>query len=257
MTRVAALQMEAAAGDLPANLAMLEDALAQAAAGGAALLVAPELATTGYGAGEAIRALAEPLDGPTANRLAAAVEATGAALATGFALRDEGGVRNAALLLRPGDGRTAYRKRQLYGDYERALFAPGDADAPLVEIDGMRMGLLICFDAEFPEHVRALARKGAQAVLVPTALPAGSGCDFVATRVLPTRAFENQIFVAYADHAGHDGRFAYAGLSCVCAPDGADLARAGREAALLFADLDDAAYAASREANPYLGELRP
>ena len=122
--------------------------------------------------------------------------------------------------------------------------------------DGLKLGFLICYDVEFPENVRRLARAGAELVVVPTALPAEPFANFIATRVVPVRAFENQIFVAYANHAGHDSRFSYAGLSSVAAPDGACLAAAADDApALIFADLDPAAYEASRRANSYLVDL--
>ena len=74
--RIAALQMQAAAGDPAANLARIEAVAVEAAAKGASILVAPELAVTGYGAGEAILDLAEPADGPMAGRLAAIARAT-------------------------------------------------------------------------------------------------------------------------------------------------------------------------------------
>ena len=110
---------------------------------------------------------------------------------------------------------------------------------------------------EFPEHVRRLALRGAELILVPTALPASDHSAFIATRMVPVRAFENQVFVAYANHAGRDAAFAYAGLSCVCAPDGSDLARAGvAEEAVLFSDIAPERYAQCRAENPYLAERR-
>lgn len=252
--RVAVLQMEAEAGAVAANLDRLEDGLDRAAKAGAALMVAPELAVTGYGAGDAMHRLSEPVDGPSAQRLAAAAQRTGVTLVTGFAERQAGAARNVALVLAPDGGRHVYAKRQLYSEYETSIFEAGSAVPPLFTVGGMSVSVLICFDAEFPEHMRALARRGAQLVAVPTALPLEGSCDFVAGNVIPVRAFENQIFVAYADHAGHDGRFRYAGGSCVAAPDGSELARTGRDPALLVADLDDAAYEESRKANPYLQE---
>jgi predicted amidohydrolase len=93
-------------------------------------------------------------------------------------------------------------------------------------------------------------------VLVPTALPAGDHSPFIAGTIIPARAFENQVFVAYANHCGADARFAYAGLSHVAAPDGATLAQAGAAPALLIVDIDPAAYGASRADNPYLRDLR-
>src|SRR3546814_17548022 len=105
------------------------------------------------------------------------------------------------------------RKTHLYGAYERRLFTPGTPQSDLRDFDGVRLGFLICYDVEFPENVRRLARAGAELILVPTALPQGPFAAFIATSVVPVRAFENQVFVVYADHVGSDGRFAYAGLS--------------------------------------------
>jgi 5-aminopentanamidase len=105
--------------------------------------------------------------------------------------------------------------------------------------------------------VRGLALGGAELVLVPTALPESEHAAFIAERVVPVRAFENQVCVVYANHAGSDGRFVYAGRSCIAMPDGSDAARAGRhEAELILADYDPARFADSREANPYLADRR-
>ena len=94
-------------------------------------------------------------------------------------------------------------------------------------------------------------------MLVPTALPASDHAEFIARKMIPVRAFENQVFVAYVDHCGGDGRFAYAGLSGIAAPDGAMIAAAGAEGdTLLVADLDPGVYRQSVENNPYLADLR-
>ncbi len=98
---------------------------------------------------------------------------------------------------------------------------------------------------------------GAQAVLVPTALPASDHAAFIARKMIPVRAFENQIFVAYVNHCGADDRFAYAGLSGIAAPDGTMLAEAGmHDEELLIADLLPQDYAASAAENTYLTDLR-
>src|SRR3546814_16550203 len=116
---------------------------------------------------------------------------------------------------------------------------------------------LYCYDLELPEHVRRLARAGAELILGPTALPQGPFAAFIATSVVPVRAFENQVFVVYADHVGSDGRFAYAGLSRAIGPDGQSLAAAGdNQPALLFADIDPGAYPSSRKANHHLSPTR-
>jgi predicted amidohydrolase len=116
--------------------------------------------------------------------------------------------------------------------------------------------VLICYDIEFPEPARRLALAGADLVAVPTSLMAPY--DVVARTLVPARAAENQLFVAYANRVGREGDLSYVGQSCVCGPDGGDVARAGRdEEALLVADLDLDAIARAREDHSYLGERRP
>ncbi|WP_420349142.1 carbon-nitrogen hydrolase family protein [Pelagibius sp.] len=255
--RIAALQMKAAAGDVAANLTRIEAAAREAAAGGARILITPELATTGYGAGAVIGDLAEPLGGPQVKHLAAISEAHGLAIVAGFAERDGSQVFNSLALVDGAAAPIAYRKMQLYGDYERALFSPGPLQTTLCTIGELTFGFLICYDVEFPEAVRALARAGAEAVLVPTALPEGPFAGFIATSVVPVRAFENQLFIAYANHAGQDDAFTYAGLSRIVGPDGSALAAAGpNEDGVIFADTDPDAFAESRAANTYLTDLR-
>ncbi|NWJ69658.1 hypothetical protein HX744_03595 [Pseudonocardia sp. ICBG1122] len=120
--------------------------------------------------------------------------------------------------------------------------------------NGWGLGLLVCYDVEFPETVRALALAGADAVLVPTAnmLP----YDHVPRVLVPARAWENQVYVAYANWCGTEGSLTYGGLSCVAGPAGA-VVRAGRDPELLVAELDRSALAVSRRANPYLADRRP
>jgi 5-aminopentanamidase len=91
---------------------------------------------------------------------------------------------------------------------------------------------------------------------VPTALMAPY--DFMARTLVPARAAENQVFVAYANRTGAERDLAYIGQSCIVGPDGVDLARAGRdEERLLLADLDPEAITRARAAYCYLGERRP
>ena len=255
--RIAAFQMTARAGAVSENLASIAGAADEAKRRGADLLVAPELATTGYGAGEAIQDLAESADGPQVARLTQIAAQSHVALVAGFAERAGVCVYNAAVLVTPSGERIVYRKRHLYGDYEKRLFAPGGAPSPIVEICGIRLGILICYDVEFPEAVRRLAADGADLVVVPTALPESGHAAFIAERIVPVRAFENQVAVVYANHAGADGRFTYAGRSGIAMPNGSDAARAPPAgAALIVADYDPGAFAECRAANPYLADRR-
>jgi predicted amidohydrolase len=254
--RLAALQMQSAAGDQAANLARIEAAARDAANAGADMLVVPELALPGYGAGAAMAGLADPADGALVSRLGELARATGVAIVAGFAERDGADVFNCAVFADGVRPPVIYRKSHLYGPYEKGLFRAQPPETHLFEIGGIKLGMLICYDVEFPENVRRLAQAGAQAVVVPTALPMGDSGSFIARHMIAVRAFENQVFVAYVNHCGSDALFSYAGLSRIAAPDGGMLAEAGPSGeALMIADLDPTAYAASAEANTYLRDL--
>jgi predicted amidohydrolase len=255
--RVALLQMAAVAGDVPANLAAIAKGAADAAAQGADLLIAPELATVGYGADEAFRELAEPASGAQIAGLSAIARAHGIAIIAGFPEQGGAHIYNSAVFTDGVAAPVIYRKSHLYGDYERAYFTPGDPAATIALWRGLKIGLLICYDVEFPENVRRLALAGADLVAVPTALPTGPYAGFTAERMIQVRAFENQVFVAYTNLTGRDELFTYAGLSHLAAPDGTSLARASADAAgIILADIRPPDYASSRARNPYLADLR-
>jgi predicted amidohydrolase len=254
---IAAFQMRARAGDVDANLAMIRSAVVEARARGAELIVAPELATTGYGAGEAIRALAEPADGKQVAALSRTARENAIVIVAGFAERAGEAIYNSAVLLKPDGDCIVYRKCHLYGDYERDLFASGDRSPRVIDLGALRVGILICYDVEFPEAVRRLAVDGAELILVPTAQPDTPDAPFIAEKIVPVRAFENGVALVYADHCGADLRFAYAGRSCIAMPDGSDAARAPPSgAAVIVADYEPARYASCRAANPYLADRR-
>ncbi|PRD44256.1 hydrolase [Phyllobacterium phragmitis] len=254
--RAALFQMKVASGDVAANLGSIAEAAQKASGNGASLLVAPELALTGYGAGDALRDLAEPADGAQMVRLEAIAAAYGIAIVAGFAERDGAVVYNSAAYVDGKGGRTIYRKSHLFGDYERALFQPAPPATCLFEHGGMKIGMLICYDVEFPENVRRLALAGADMVVVPTALPAGPSGTFIAQKMIQVRAFENQIFVTYVNHAGADEKFTFAGMSRLAAPDGGLIVeiRDAKEH-LRFADIDPTARTATMTEYSYLRDL--
>ncbi|MFD1328999.1 carbon-nitrogen hydrolase family protein [Mycoplana ramosa] len=254
--KIAALQMQAVNGDSDANLARIAAAAKEAAARGAKLLIAPELAVSGYGAGEAFPKIAAPAEGELVERIATIARDHGLAIVTGFAEAEGDVVFNSALFTDGIGTNAVYRKSHLYGDYERQWFRPEAPTSVIVSHGGLNLGMLICYDVEFPENVRRLALAGADLVVVPTALPKGASGAFIADKMIPVRAFENQAFVAYVNHCGTDGRFSYAGLSRIAAPDGSLLAAAPAEdEALLFAEIVPSDYATSRAENSYLVDL--
>ncbi|WP_460063420.1 carbon-nitrogen hydrolase family protein [Streptomyces sp. YKOK-I1] len=254
--RTALLQSSGRPGSVVENLKVLDEAAGRAAAAGAGLLVAPELFLTGYAIGDDIARLAEPADGDSADAIAELAARHGVAVAYGYPERSGEGVYNSAQLISADGTRLAnYRKTHLFGCFEHDHFVPGERPVVQAELGGLTVGLLICYDVEFPENVRAHALAGTDLLLVPTAQM--HPFQFVAESMIPVRAFENQLYVAYVNRVGQEGEFEFVGLSTLAGPDGVARARAGRGEELVLADTDPAALAASREANPYLRDRRP
>ncbi|MER5546614.1 carbon-nitrogen hydrolase family protein [Streptomyces sp. CG4] len=254
--RTALLQSSGRPGSVVENLKVLDEAAARAAAAGAALLAAPEMFLTGYAIGDAIGRLAEPADGDWADAIAETATRHGIAIAYGYPERDGETVYNSAQLISADGTRLAnYRKTHLFGCFERDHFTPGEQPVVQAELNGLTVGLMICYDVEFPENVRAHALAGTDLLVVPTAQM--HPFQFVAESLVPVRAWENQMYVAYVNRVGQEGEFEFVGLSVLAGPDGVARARAGRAEQLVFADADPAFLAASREANPYLQDRRP
>jgi len=254
--RTALLQSSGRPGSVAENLKVLDAAAGRAAAAGAALLAAPEMFLTGYAIGDGIARLAEPADGDSADAIADIAARHGLAIAYGYPERDGGTVFNSAQLISAAGDRLAnYRKTHLFGCFERDHFTPGGQPVVQAELDGLTVGLMICYDVEFPENVRAHALAGTDLLVVPTAQM--HPFQFVAESMIPVRAFENQMYVAYVNRVGQEGEFDFVGLSTLAGPDGIARTRAGRGEDLVVADADPAFLAASREANPYLKDRRP
>ncbi|MYR26447.1 MULTISPECIES: carbon-nitrogen hydrolase family protein [unclassified Streptomyces] len=270
--RLALAQSSGTPGDVHANLDALDALAARAASSGAHLLVTPELFLSGYApehrspaetgvAGGRSEPDAPPLaalaleEAEVAAELGALARRHGLAVLAGYPERAGSATYNSALLVGPdGSPLAAYRKTHLYGPYERAVFTAGDRAVVQAELHGVRLGVLICYDVEFPENVRAHADAGTEVLLVPTALLAPY--DFVARSLVPVRAFESQLHIAYVNRTGPEGGFDFVGLSCLAAPDGTAPARAGAGPELLLAEADPALLATSRAANPYLADRR-
>ncbi|MFG2378196.1 carbon-nitrogen hydrolase family protein [Streptomyces sp. NPDC048504] len=254
--RTALLQSSGRPGSVVENLKVLDEAAGRAAAGGAGLLAVPEMFLTGYAIGDDIGRLAEPADGDSADAVAETATRHGLAIAYGYPERDGAAVYNSAQLISADGTRLAnYRKTHLFGDFERAHFTPGEQPVVQAELDGLTVGLMICYDVEFPEPVRAHALAGTDLLLVPTANM--HPFQFVAESLVPVRAWENQMYVAYINRIGQEGEFDFYGLSTLAGPDGVARTRAGRGEELLLTDVDSELLANSRAANPYLNDRRP
>ena len=167
------LQMAAHTGELAANVDRLAE-LVRKHADGAELVVAPELVTSGYDL-EVLarrgRELAEPLDGPTATRVSELATETGATLVFGMLERDGDVLYDTAVVAAPGGELVPYRKSHLYPT-ESELFAAG-TELVVASTPAGRLGMMICFEHAFPDVATTLALRGAQILVIPSAVPVG------------------------------------------------------------------------------------
>lgn len=217
------------------------------------LVVCPELFMSGYAIGKAVVNRAEPVGGPFSKRVAELARTMGTAIVYGYPERDGDRLYNSAVCLdRSGETVANHRKLILPPGFEARYFEPGNG-LTLLDLDGYRCALLVCYDAEFPEPVRAAAEAGAEIIIAPTALIDAWGS--VAFQMMPTRAFENGVWLLYANHAGVENGSRYLGASCIVAPDGSDAARAGAAEELIHAELDRENVSAAQARLPYLKDV--
>ncbi|MFD5384769.1 carbon-nitrogen hydrolase family protein [Streptomyces sp. NPDC127074] len=253
LMKISGLQTAGTPGDVDANLHELDAACRRARAEGAELLITTELFITGYDIGDAVRDLARTDLLSPAREIAAS---HGIALVLGAPEHDAGACYNSAFFIDPAGAVLArHRKNHLFGELDRRYFTPGDLPAPVIDYAGVRIAMLICYDVEFPENVRAAALAGADLVAVPTAQM--QPYEFIAEHLLRVRAWENQIYIAYVNHDGDEGALRYVGRSSIVSPSATVLDSVEHGNRLLFATVDPHTVRHARKANPYLTDLRP
>ncbi|MBB6403729.1 carbon-nitrogen hydrolase family protein [Arthrobacter sp. AZCC_0090] len=250
------LQANAVVLDVDANLETIDSAAQRAAAAGSALLLTPELFPVGY-APLRLHSEFDPAALPgIRQRLAGIARTRGIGLVYSLPApaADGGWHISATLLDAHGAVLLDYNKVHLFGGEERNAFSAAQVAPAVVDFNGIKTSLLICYDVEFPETVRAAATRGAELVLVPTAL--SKGFESVPQVLIRARALESQVNVAYANHSGHEEGCDFLGGSVIAGPDGALLAAAGNGPALLFAGIGTDTVRAAREEVPYLRDRR-
>ena len=196
--------------NVQSNLSKMKEQLYKASAVGAELLIFPELFLSGYQVpAEEMKCVAEERHGPSFQELSKTARESNIAVLYGYPEVDRSSgapiyYNSAQLIDRDGSSLVNYRKTHLWIDedgYEK-VFEAGDSFAEVTECCGVKIGVLICFDVEYPECVRALALKGAQFVCVPTAIKYKMSNKIVPASMIPCRARENGLYVAYVNPSG-------------------------------------------------------
>ncbi|WLH74944.1 carbon-nitrogen hydrolase family protein [Pseudomonas fluorescens] len=233
----------------------LERALAAIAACAAdtQLIVFPETHLMGFPSAETVADIAEPVAGPTVQAVIQAARARTISVVVGMAERDGGHFYNTTLLITPDGIALRYRKSHLWAS-DRGVFTPGDRYATCLW-NGVRVGLLICYDIEFPETARALAQLGAELLIVTN----GNMDPYGPTHrtAIMARAQENQAFALMVNRVEEgDGGLLFAGGSALVDPLGTLLFEAGREEGQFTVELDLDQLVAARKDYRYLDDQR-
>lgn len=187
---VAAVHFTPAFGALEANRAALVR-LAREAAARAAVVVLPELATTGFAlTPDEAAAWAEPPTGPTCEALGEVARATRTVIVVGLAARSDGGLRNLQLVL-DADGRLAgtYAKHHLWGA-DHGWARPGPTPGAVVDTAHGRVGLLVCHDLVYPRTVRCAARARPRLLASSSAWVSGGAEPFPSDWLLASALLE-------------------------------------------------------------------
>jgi 5-aminopentanamidase len=225
--KIAAVQIDPKIGANAENLAKILRFAHTAASAGAQLIVFPECALSGYMFNSRAEALpfAETLPGPAVEKVAAFCQENGVHLVFGLLEKDGSKCYNAAALVGPDGLIGSYRKAQMvYLGADRYL-DKGDRPYRIFDTPVGKLGLLICYDINFPEAARSLVLQGAEILVLPTNWPQGRAK--VPKFVIVTRAYENKVNLVAADRVGEERGARFLGTSKILNCWGDPLAEAG------------------------------
>ena len=264
--RVACQQIAPVVGDLEGNRQLTSDAIAEAVASGAQVVVLPELASSGYvfESVEEARSCAEPAAGQTLQSWSRAASGSGAVVVGGFCeLGDDGLLYNSAALVDATGVVAVYRKIHLW-DREKLFFEPGLECAPVVETRFGRIGVQVCYDLNFPEVARGLALAGADLIVLPTnspRFPRPEGERPIEIVLAMASAHLSHVFFAMCDRCGPERGVEWVGGSVICDEWGWILAGPpedfGPGLVIAECDLSRARDKVWNERNDVFGDRRP
>jgi (R)-amidase len=246
------VQLAGRDGDTPYNLRRTLKAIAQCAAD-TDIVVFPEAQITGFLNRHNIAGQALALDSPDILAVQKASVERDVAVVVGLIENDGGQFYNTTLFITPDGIRLSYRKTHLWVS-EPGLVRPGDRYGT-VEWRGVRIGLLICYDTEFPETARAMAALGAELILVTDGNMEPYG--HVHRTSVTARAQENQVFAVVVNRVGPgDDDTVFAGGSAVVDPFGHVLLESGRHECRHLIELDMTQLAEARTLYHYRSDQR-
>jgi predicted amidohydrolase len=223
--RIALAQVPCALGDKKENLARMKEVVESSEAD---LYVFPELFLTGYMVRDDVFRLAESLDGANVRAVERLCDEHGAHVLFGMPAWDDqvpGVLRNSAVLVSPDEIVQRYDKVNpaSFGPFEESLYFGAGTSGTLMDVDGRKIGAIICYDMFFPELSKSYALAGAEAVICISASPITSREYF--ERLIPARAIENTVYMVYVNQVGTQLNQVFFGGGEACGPRGGRLVK--------------------------------
>ena len=220
--KVSIAVFNASVGHTRENLDRAVDCIKQAAAARAEVICFPEMSVTGYSNHPDIALQAEPIPGPSINKLVALSNKENILILAGLAEKRENGCVYAShAVIAPNGLLGVYRKLHI-APTEQDMYTAGQ-EIPLFGYQGLTFGIQLCYDAHFPELSTHMATQGAEVIFVPHASPRGLAIDKHHSwmRHLPARAYDNSLFVIACNQTGdnHKGLH-FPGNAVVIGPSG-------------------------------------
>jgi predicted amidohydrolase len=261
--RVACVQMDVVYGDVAGTVARVSQFVEKAGEQGADVVLFPELIlSAGYALGERYRKVAETVPGPSLDNIAKLAAERKLYVIVGLAEKTDSGMLydSAVMFDRKGRILGKYRKSHIYPATE-SIFTRGQ-ELPVFQTDFGTVGLLICYDLEFPETARIMALQGAE-IIFHLVADWPQGVPGLPERIFDlsfrARALENRIVLAICNRVGNDPdlRSYFYGLSRIIGTQGEIIASADQGEKMILADVDLEQASREREAYNYFHDRRP
>jgi len=219
------------------------------------LIVCPELFLSGYGSFEKIKEFSEESDGEFAKKISLLAKKYSTAIVYGYPEINNDNLFNSAQYFdSKGISLANHRKKMLPPTADESkIFKPG-SESSIITINGIKAAIVICYELEFPEIIRKLALQGVELIIAPT----GQSSHWPAAALYNcrTRAFENGIYVIYANSTGNLNGINFMGESKIIGPDGLDINNANEDETVITGEIDTNEISLVRNKLPYLDDAR-
>jgi len=219
------------------------------------LIVCPELFLSGYGSFKKIKEFCEPINGEYAQKISLLAKKYSIAILYCYPEKHNDTLFNSAQYFdNQGLSVVNHRKKMLPPTADESkIFKPGSKNS-IITINGIKAAIVICYELEFPELIRGLALDGVELIIAPTGQ--SSHWPAAARYICRSRAFENGIFVIYANSTGILNGISFMGESKIIGPDGLDIVNANEGEKVIVGEINTAEISSVRKKLPYLADSR-